>query len=275
MILNLHRSITNNVGDLRCAPALYFESLKDCERLDLLGFRQSEVPLTADRQRWLDSVSSADQIIVGGGGLVGIDFFKPGLEKLFQIKKPNCETVLWGAGHNAWALTDWRKLKFEIDASSIPFDRVGIRDYNQGFEWVPCASCLSPLFDMFCEISPTREVGLYVHKGTMLNKSFSARLPDKIELLSNDADFDHVIAYLASCELVLTDSYHGAYWATLLGKKVVAFPSSSKFYSLKHPVPLCVPEDWERFALLSVRHQDALEECRASNLKFAASIGVS
>jgi hypothetical protein len=70
----------------------------------------------------------------------------------------------------------------------------------------------------------------------------------------------------------VTSSSHGAYWATLLGRKVVGIPTSSKFYSLHHPVPLSHPADWQRFMKLARSYPDALEECRAANRTFFTKV---
>jgi hypothetical protein len=269
MIINLHRLNTNNIGDLACTPVHYFDELTAIPEFDSLGYLQSETPDQQVRSDWVAKVSSADVIIVGGGGLLGIDFFAPALKKMFSEKKSSAKTVLWGAGHNSWQIGDWRNLKYKVDLSQLPFDSVGIRDFNQGFEWVPCVSCLSPLFDQAASAQITREIGLYVHEGTLKNESFKKRLPANMEVLSNDASLEKVIRYLSSCSVVLTDSYHGMYWSNLLGKKVVAFPSSSKFYDSKHPVPLCAPEDWQHHAQLARAYPEALEECRLANRRFA------
>jgi hypothetical protein len=269
MIVNLHRVNTTNVGDIVCTPVRYFDFLSDVPELDALGYLASEEPDSRKRQDWMARVSAADVIIVGGGGLLGIDFFEPALRNLFEIKKQDAKTVLWGAGHNSWQIGDWRNLKFKINLEQYPFDLVGIRDFNQGLEWVACASCMSPVFDKPRPTSVRREIGLYVHGGTLRNESFKKRLPENIDILSNDASLEEVIEYLASCSIVLTDSYHGMYWATLLGKKVIAFPSSSKFYDSKHPVPLCAPEDWQHFTKLAHAYPEALEECRESNFRFS------
>lgn len=39
-------------------------------------------------------------------------------------------------------------------------------------------------------------------------------------------DFNETVAFLGSSEVVLTTSYHGLYWATLLGRKVVVLEAS-------------------------------------------------
>jgi hypothetical protein len=129
---------------------------------------------------------------------------------------------------------------------------------------------MHPIFDSTLE--PTHEIVLYAHSGTLQNPDFAARLPENIPLLGNNASLEEAITFLASGDLILTDSYHGMYWGTLLGRRVIAFPSSSKFYDVKHPVPLCDPRDWQRFERLTTRYPFALDECRAANISFSQKV---
>lgn len=254
------------------APMRHFDFLAGAEELDALGYDASETPDAEKRDDWRSKIRQADAIIVGGGGLLGIEFFAPSLRLLFAEKARTCPIVLWGAGHNSWTIADWRKLKYKIDLSGLPFDLVGIRDFDQGYDWVPCASCMSPLFDELANAPAKRDIGLFVHEGTVNNPKFNAMLPRDIELFANDSDFESVVTYLSESDTILTDSYHGMYWATLLGKKVVAFPTSSKFYDSKFPVPLCAPQDWKRFLPLAIRYPSSLSECRQANVGFAEKV---
>jgi exopolysaccharide biosynthesis predicted pyruvyltransferase EpsI len=81
-----------------------------------------------------------------------------------------------------------------------------------------------------------------------------------------------VAAFLGSAETVVTSSYHGAYWASLLGRRVVGIPTSSKFYGLKHAIPLCTIEDWPRFEKLARSYPEALDDCRSANIAFAEKV---
>jgi hypothetical protein len=94
------------------------------------------------------------------------------------------------------------------------------------------------------------------------------RLPIGFPILDNSAPLDEVIPFIGATQTLLTDSYHGAYWATLMGRKVVAFPTSSKFYDLKHAIPLGDPVDWQKLSRLSIAYPEALEECREANRDF-------
>lgn len=267
MLINLHRLNTSNVGDLACAPALYFEELSSCQRMEILGWKASETPDNQARKEWKERFSEAHGFIVGGGGLLECDFFDSGFEHLLKNRRPDQKVVIWGAGHNNWKIGDWRVLKQNISLDKYAVDLIGVRDYNHPVEWVPCVSCMSPLFDKNYEVS--HEVGLYVHDATLKNESFAKSLPVGFRTLSNSANFEDAVEFLGASELVLTDSYHGMYWATLLGRRVIAFPTSSKFYDTKHPVPLCAPQDWERFRKLTTIYSTALFECRTANRRFS------
>jgi polysaccharide pyruvyl transferase WcaK-like protein len=269
-VLNLHRVNTENIGDIMCAPYLYFPDILGKNREEILGFTLGDQPDGAKRLEFTESFLDADTIVVGGGGLLQIEFFNPAFDYIAKNKRNDQKIIMWGAGHNNWIVNDWRKLKQNININSNIFDLIGIRDDGHPFHWVPCVSCMHPIFDK--RYSIVRKYGLYVHEGSKNVYGYMDRLPKNIEILDNASNFEQAIEFLAGCELVLTDSFHGAYWATLLGRKVVAFPTSSKFYDLRHSVPLCAPEDWKRSAKLARSYWTALDECRAANLDFSKKV---
>jgi hypothetical protein len=138
----------------------------------------------------------------------------------------------WGIGEHS------RQNMHVVENRLSDFDLVGSRDVGvEGADWVPCASCMSPLFD--------KEYDIRYHTGTYLN----SRKPPRISpMITNRESFEDAIRFLAACENVITDSYHGMYWATLLGKPVtLQNPYCSKFYQMKDA---------------------GLEECREANIQF-------
>jgi hypothetical protein len=268
-IMNLHRRNTNNIGDLMCAPYLFFPDLLGSTAHEILGFRSADEPDRDKRVLFNETFSSSEVIVVGGGGLLEIDFFKPFFDYLKERKKAQ-KVVIWGAGHNSWSIGDWRQLKASYTFDASLFDLIGTRDSNTAFDWLPCVSCMSSAFDT--PISLKREIGVYAHVGTLNNEKFRRKLPKNFEMIDNSSSFEDAISFIGSSELILTDSFHGAYWATLLGRRVVGFPTSSKFYDLKHAIPLCTPEDWKRYSRLSQVYSDALDECRMQNRDFAKRV---
>ena len=101
--------------------------------------------------------------------------------------------------------------------------KIGLRDYSAKYDYVPCASCLSELFDIYESNTNKGKYCLYLHE------DYSAEIKDDLsELLcltnKGTVSFSQVLDFLGSYEIILTNSYHGMYWGTLLGKKIIVLP---------------------------------------------------
>ncbi len=147
----------------------------------------------------------------------------------------------------------------------------GVREWSEDREraglWAPCASCMSPLFDVDYEIK--HEAVLFVNA----SEGIRTRYPVAVGLqpfMKNDRPMDEIVAFLGSAEVIVTDSYHGILWGTLLGRKVVAVPYSSKFYGFRHPPAYSRNGglDWRAEALGARIYPGALEECRSASRAF-------
>jgi hypothetical protein len=249
-VVSIFRTDPTNVGDWYCNPGRY---------LDFFGSTRDIVALEADQL-------SGHAVVVGGGGLIS-ETFRPHMERLAEGRPRLKSLVAWGIGES---LNVDRKGGFVLPyAGPLPayldcFDLVGLRDYGTRHCWAPCASCLLPYFDVVA--SPTRDIVIYEHK----------RIPIPIEGIprrTNDGnDIEGVLAFLASAEVVITNSYHGAYWATLLGRRVFAIPNMSKMYRFKHPPVIGRAENWKRLVELTVVYPQALSECRAATNDFHAAV---
>ena len=163
-----------------------------------------------------DCYDPTETVILGGGGV---------LKYSDRICKAR-HRVVWGAGVNRPRL---RKSDTIPDLSE--WDLIGIRDWNRGYPWVPCASCLHEVFDHPHDV--TQE--FVVMAGSPLEIRGLPSLRCNVGHQLTD-----IIRHLGSGETVVTSSYHGWYWATLLGRRVVVIPNSgaSKFYHLRWPTPL-------------------------------------
>lgn len=240
-----------NIGDVYAAPTLfprYFPWLADATTIDV----QDEI---STHRRLLSRAA----VIYGGGGLFGTSFFGAQLRTLIELNPPFM--AVWGAGHNQH---DGERI---VQPALLQlFDLVGIRDYGFApYEWAPCTSCLLPQLER--PPPPRHEVVVYHHWSFPVPPAAGARPPE----LSNGrgVTIDEVIAFLASGEVIVTSSYHGAYWGTLLGRRVVvARPFSTKFYGLRHPVPMVTDGGWRAAIERSTCYPDALEDCRDQTLRF-------
>jgi hypothetical protein len=284
----VHRVDKNNVGDMASNPLQYFMNKSDYTVVDITQ---------------IGSTFFEDKpVIVGGGGLIANDFMedairdltvdsdktqilnlanqywkytsganksirdeffsklnplvKEYLEKLESKKTPR---IIWGAGHNG----DYhKKLKSTLEYPSWlrNFDLVGVRDYAQEYEWVPCASCMHPALRKNYAIK--NDVIWFEHKKQLIKSTEFGK--DSIPRFVNSGDnIDQTIELLGSANIIITNSYHGAYWGTVLKKKVIVVEAwSSKFNALKHAPHFLSKGDYWKDVVDSVPvYFSALNEC--------------
>ena len=83
---------------------------------------------------------------------------------------------------------------------------------------------------------------------------------------NNRCTMEEALRFLGSGEIVVTDSYHGAYWATLLGRKVLTTRSDKlKMRQFMHPPATGFTQPLHTYP-------DALAECREANIAFDAKV---
>lgn len=240
MIINTHVLDRHNIGDLCSSPVPYFPWPTAPQVRDI-----------REVESWLSpALGSGDPgeilpIVVGGGGLL-YQRFLPAFQTLHRHAPP-AHLVAWGIGQQHYATApepletpeavaayqQHLYQRFDYGAYLDPFGSVGIRDWNHPrYEWVPCASCLDPAFDRPRSIQHPFVV--------FSHRKFQLHIPGLPRLTHDYETLEPILDFLGSGETILTSSYHGAYWGTLLGRKVLAFPFSSKFYTL-HPSPRFYP----------------------------------
>lgn len=244
-VLNVYKKNTPNIGDLASSPALYFPELGATQR-------------DAD-----DKAQECDLLILGGGGMFCLDH----LQRHVHFARAG---VAWGIGLND-----------HVSHQSVEYPEwlaklylVGLRDFNSRNQasaswtpWTPCASCMSPEFDVLRK--PSKKYVQYDHG----EEAFAAGMLDtSIPYLTNTEPktLKEALDFLGDGEVILTTSYHGAYWGTLLGRRVVILrPFSSKFFHLRHQPEICMePSTWRHYATRAKSFPNALGECRAANQFF-------
>lgn len=243
--VNIFRIDPSNVGDFYSSPIHYFDWLSSIRAFDIEA---------TDFDRYANQLKEAN-IILGGGGILKFDQ----IDKLSDAYPQ--ALIAWGLGHNQedteQLIPDLRLKKFSL---------VGVRDYGIGYSWVPCVSCLHPVFDNQPD-QPIKEVVVYEHKKRPL---YIEGLP---KLTNREMQLDKVIAFLSSAATVVTNSYHGAYWATLLKRKVVVVDSwSTKFQAFKHPPVFAETYNWRDRINEATVYEEALSECREANLGFSEQV---
>lgn len=297
----VHRQDPNNVGDIYCNPLMYYGIEHDVIDIENLHYQQYD----SDRP-----------VIVGGGGLIENELFGDVLRRLlvscdfmalqdagatlwkvaqadnahlrkeFQkkvnaliseyIQKINlakgAPRIVWGAGHNTAMTKRPRALEWPGYLSS--FDLVGLRDADSPYDYVPCASCLHPAFEKTYEIK--NDIIIFEHKKQLI-KSADFGKHAISRFINSGNNIEQTIEILGSANIIITNSYHGAYWGYLLGKKVIVVePWSSKFFQLK-PFPQIIYKidrlnDLDQIIDSTKVHDGYLEECKIINNEFAKQV---
>jgi len=292
-----HRVDENNVGDLASNPLQYFLNKSEYQVVDVVNLHKTAYPHEAP-------------MIIGGGGLfgnnfIGGDYLKTALlsadrnqletlwENSWKLSNPKYRDIfrefhkkhrdlvaevlnkidntpgprfVWGAGHNGEFEHDFNDVRWPRELSH--FKEVGIRDYheNSKFDWVPCASCMHPALRKNYSIK--NDVIWFEHKKQLIKDFGNFSIP---RFVNSGNNIEQTIELLGSANVILTNSYHGAYWGVLLKKKVIVIhPWSSKFKWLKHqPYLLTSKKDtWEDVIDRVQVSEDALDDCVDANEKF-------
>jgi hypothetical protein len=245
-VLNIHRRDYTNIGDLMSSPFRYFRTAKPLYKLDIEPLTLVSPFFSARRE----------PLVLGGGGLF---FFETAVNGL--LTKYRGPVIGWGIGQNG-PLAEKANTRIQTGKFAL----LGVRDWQSGHEWVPCSSCLAPELEAFRGIQPEHEFVLYDHRHAPLPIKGHPRLSNAC------MDFSDVVAFLASGETVITNSYHGAYWARLLGRRVVVLPFSNRLLRMRYPPVIANAYNYRQCAKNARPEPESLELCREANLRFAARV---
>lgn len=254
-ILCVNRIDPSNLGDWFSAPQRYFGFLTHSKKQDIRSLTRIDL-------KKIESTNGT--IIIGGGGLLGKTEFSTQMDRILQLKAG--KVVLWGLGFNDRSL--------EVRNKSIRFEKdrllVGLRDVSSGYGWVPCASCMLP--DLGLKYSVQHEAVVYHH--AWHTKESRLKQLSQFPTMSNSSttDISKILRFLGSGETVVTNSYHGVYWATLMGRRAIVFdPPSVKFQTFRHE-PAFLGDNLSSSLKSACVYPNALEECRMANLDFAQQV---
>lgn len=262
-VKNIHRLNPNNVGDYFCAPHLYFDKLKG-SALDISACRSINKNIT---DNWKKEISEKS-LVIGGGGLLNLKHFHPQMKMFEELAEKGKKVVLWGPGHNEVNIQNFQKnKKYWIDISKFPI--AGTRDYSMPGDWVPCVSCMHPIFDE--EIKETQEIGIIFNAKSVKDKSLKKKL-DNYPSSSNTTNLRSMITFIGKTHILITNSYHAMYWGILMGKKVISIPATSKFLDFKYPTVISTFEDFENQFSKATSYTGVLEECREINIEFSKKV---
>ena len=239
-VSNLFHCDANNIGDQMCGPGQYLWP-DACRNL----------PLVPVRKR-LGNTN------VGGGQI--FSQLSTILASIHRIN-PAARVIGWGIGLPPAGVRD--EIVREVTKSFALF---GTRNYTrrEHLSFVPCASCLSPLFDQVAQ--PKHEVVFYLHR----RKGAPIVPPADVPVMTNAMrPFQDVVDFIAAGEVLVTSSYHGVYWAQLLGRRVICLPYNNKFETFQHRPTMAEVDNWREKMTLASQTVPLLEEYRALNYAFA------
>lgn len=239
LMANVFHCNAENIGDRLCGPAQYIEAVQS-----------TNFPLS-------DGMISASNYIIGGGQIFSQ---LEGVAHQIEHVAPRAKKIVWGVG-----LPIKGRKNQAVRKVGALFDLFGTRNYEwrDEIDFTPCASCLSVLFDELPP--PSHDVVVYIHR----KKPAPTNVPDSIPVMRNDVlDPRRVLNFISSGETVVTSSYHGVYWAQLLGKRVVCIPYNEKFESFQYEPTMATPESWLDSISDARKTPPLLDEYRAINLAF-------
>lgn len=249
--LFLNARNTSNIGDLMSSPYDYFTLPGESATADFWS------RVNAGEEHF-------DNIIVGGGvfwkNYVRIPMY-------YHRLRPRKNLILWGVGIDTPA------------APPMPADftdrcaLIGTRDFagasvdGEKVVFCPCASAMNRAFDLPRPPSRHKVICFLHHNKKLAQSALFAAYPK----MNNYAEFTDTLDFLASGEVVITDSYHGLYWATLLGKKVICLEGGGKFALFKWTPAYVKPEAYREILADADEipsYPGALSECRELNIAF-------
>jgi hypothetical protein len=237
--INIFHSTANNIGDRMCGPAQYFWP---CVR----------------QQSFSDPLPSDVSTAIFGGGQIFAQL--AAAVQLREVLPPRAKLVAWAVGLPPPGMND--DLVYE---TARHFAAFSTRNYawRERHRFVPCASCMSSTFDH--SSPPQHEVVVFRHR----RKPGPQNIPPSVPVLSNAIQSDGAVEFIASGEIVVTSSFHGVYWAQLLGRRVICIPYNDKFTAFQYTPTIATPESWMGKLKDATRCPPILEEYRSINQAYA------
>ncbi len=237
-----HLRNTKNVGDRWCSP------------FDFLSF-ENAVAMDLD-----EPTPPCDTVIFGGGKIFG---------SLYNKFTPNDRL----ARHRiAWGVSTVQSSIFSLGygRSRRAMTMVGSRDYGDlRYDFAPCVTCMSPLFDL--EYPSQHGLVFYLHETK--SDDLELNIPDGTPVLTNYcSSMKEAISFIGSGEVVVSNSYHGVYWALLLGKKVLCLPFSKKFSHYRFAPAYSDVHRWREDLGMAIARPDMLDVCREASLVFEKKV---
>lgn len=202
-----------------------------------------------------------DNVIIGGGAIFTIGDWIYNIQKTLNTLKFK-NLVIWGTG---------RGVGHQFPFTEYVPTLTGGRDYEPNYfpelvEWVPCASVLNKIVEKFINKTHTKDFLIIDHwkRSPIIFPAEHTKITNKPQTI------DTMLETISAHKWVLTTSYHAAYWATLLNKRVIVLQidnPDNKFRAFKHSPVISKKFNWE-LIVKAKNYPEAYEECLYANLRF-------
>lgn len=260
----INRIDNSNTGDWTCSPLNYF-----FDYFDQFNIIRHDIEFVN-----FNEINSNDIVILGASGMFNVlEKFNININKILNI----CNNVIsWSIGFNThnniyYIGNITTKINFE------KFKVITIRDYQHpsGFDFLPDPTCLSE--ELLKNIPIKRYIGLIEHKSLPIICDDLDLMNNKI---SNSHSFREITEYISSSEVVVTNSYHIAYWTMLMNKKSIVIDKfSTKFDYFKYKPTFITSSIINNKRILEIKqikkyiqdaktYNDILEESISMNISF-------
>ena len=198
-LLNLKWQDANNAGDSCCSPCLYFPKFMGADIVHMNHWRGMDL-------------TRYDSILIGGGGLLN----EENLPTIQDIAAQHRKVILWAVGTNSAAPA------FDIPSDFGVNVKGWLRHEHPKFGIGSCPSCMHPALRE--DTTMIGEKCFVSHKDRLLSPEAGCRHA------TNSDDPQSLIQFIKGHRHIVTNTYHAAYWAWLLGKQVeIVQPWSTKF----------------------------------------------
>ncbi len=208
-----------------------------------------------------------------GGGI----YFARGKPRFDRLVKRARNFIGWGLGLDP---------RLNLEEFIGNFTLLGTRERklalidDKKVFYVPCASCMNPVFTGISAIEAMfggdahgdGEQAIALHLNGGFNRSVIVKKigTQNFPITTTTDAFGKIVRNLWNADIVITNSYHGAYWSSLLGKKVICIKTDVPKWEGLHDNVVFSSVDEIKDVLGSVKNvpRNYLDECRLLNSNF-------
>jgi hypothetical protein len=244
----INRMDSSNCGDRVVCPFLHYYDY----------FKQYSVKRHDIRFIDFESIACTDVVIIGGGGL--FDYAEFTNRNVNKVLDTGAAVIAWSPGFNMHAEYSG------TFTTEIDFDRfatVTVRDFTNGYGlyYLPDVTCKLP--GLRGKYIIRRELGIARHKDYPI-EGFD------YDIITNESEIAEVLQFIGESEIIISNSFHMIYWATLMRKRAICVnPFSSRFYSYKYkPEYFYADTDTLSACINRAETYNMLDECIQANDTF-------